>query len=242
MRIRPSRSPAPLRCELHAHTTWSDGRLTPDELVDLYGQDGFDVLCITDHVLRTDDPAGPMVDAAAHRGYLEAVERAAARAARLYRMLVLPGLELTYWHDDPDQAVHAVAVGLRRFVAVDDGPREAMREARAAGAAIIAAHPHGAWSDPVPGRTTRGVFCDPDRMRDLVDRYELVNRHDVFGWVARERLPAVASGDAHGPEHLHTWKTLLPCERSEAAVIAYLRSDGPAYLTHPAPGDRSLAA
>jgi hypothetical protein len=29
-------------------------------------------------------------------------------------------------------------------------------------------------------------------MRELVDRYELVNRHDVFPWVAHERLPSVA--------------------------------------------------
>jgi hypothetical protein len=35
--------------ELHAHTTWSDGALGIPAVVDLYGQQGFDVLCITDH-------------------------------------------------------------------------------------------------------------------------------------------------------------------------------------------------
>ena len=45
----------PLLCELHAHTTWSDGALNLPELVDLYGRNGFDVLCVTDHVNRTDD-------------------------------------------------------------------------------------------------------------------------------------------------------------------------------------------
>ena len=39
------------------------------------------------------------------------------------------------------------------------------------------------------GRTTRGVFRDPTHMRELVDRYELVNRHHVFAWVAGARLP-----------------------------------------------------
>ena len=33
----------PLLCELHAHTTWSDGLLSLRELVDLYGETGFDV-------------------------------------------------------------------------------------------------------------------------------------------------------------------------------------------------------
>jgi hypothetical protein len=33
---------APLLCELHAHTKWSDGALSLRELVDLYGGLGFD--------------------------------------------------------------------------------------------------------------------------------------------------------------------------------------------------------
>ena len=43
-----------LRCALHAHTTRSDGELSPDELVSLYERAGFDVLAITDHWVRTD--------------------------------------------------------------------------------------------------------------------------------------------------------------------------------------------
>ncbi len=46
----------PLLAELHAHTTWSDGELSVRELVDLVGGLGFDVLCVTDHVVRGDDP------------------------------------------------------------------------------------------------------------------------------------------------------------------------------------------
>ena len=43
---------SPLLCELHAHTTWSDGDLTVRELCDLYGRRGFDVLAVTDHAPR----------------------------------------------------------------------------------------------------------------------------------------------------------------------------------------------
>ena len=39
---------------LHAHTTWSDGALALPVLVDVYGARAFDVLCVTDHVYRTD--------------------------------------------------------------------------------------------------------------------------------------------------------------------------------------------
>ena len=75
-----------------------------------------------------------------------------------------------------------------------------------------------------------------------VDRFELVNRHEVFGWVADARLPAVATGDFHRPEHLASWKTLLPCAKAEASVVGYLRSPAPAYLVRFEPGAVALAA
>jgi hypothetical protein len=52
----------------------------------------------------------------------------------------------------------------------------------------------------------------------------------LFGWVAAAGHPAVATGDFHRPDHLHTWKTLLPCEKDEEAVVGYLRSARPAFL------------
>ena len=232
----------PLLCELHAHTTWSDGEIGLDDMVELYAARGFDVLCITDHVVRAVDQTSHAVGERTHAAYLDAIDEVAERARRDHGLLVIPGLELTYTDLDPDLAVHALAVGLRRFVGVDDGPRAAMAEARAAGAAIIAAHPHSEERDPIPGRTTRGVYRDPTRMRELVDRYELVNRHDVFAWVARERLPSVACGDTHRPEHVLTWKTLLQCAPTPADVVAFLRSSAPAHLTRVDASAESTAA
>jgi hypothetical protein len=78
---------------LHAHTTWSDGELSLRELVDLYGQAGFDVLCVTDHVLRSDDPwrlPEMCVHAANFCSYLAAVDGEAERARALYGLLVVP--------------------------------------------------------------------------------------------------------------------------------------------------------
>jgi len=110
--------------------------LTVAELVDLHGRSGFDVLCITDHVVRSDDPwrqeeglRFSSVDEDTFPLYLAEVEREAARAWRTYGMLVVPGLELTFNDDEPVMAAHAVAVGLREFVSVDEGIAEAMRSA-----------------------------------------------------------------------------------------------------------------
>jgi 3',5'-nucleoside bisphosphate phosphatase len=228
------RSLGPLLCELHAHTRWSDGDLGVAELVDLHGRNGFDVLCITDHVVRADDPwaaaGGGSVDEAAWPAYLADVEREAARAWRTYGLLVVPGLELTFNDEDPDEAAHAVAIGLRSFVSVDHGVAEAMRTADQAGAALVAAHPFHEGGEPVPrARLTRRFSRDP-ALCELAHRFELFNRERLFGWVAEAGLPAVASGDFHRVEHLGGWKTLLPTPHDEEAVVGYLRSRRPVYL------------
>ena len=221
---------APLLCELHAHTTWSDGALTVTELVDLYGGAGFDVLCVTDHTLRHGSAHGS-VGPDVHAAYLAEIAAETARARRVHDLLLIPGLELTYDDPDPRLAAHAVAVGLHVHVPLDGGLDAALDRAREHGAALIAAHPYSPEDAASSSRGTAAFAARPE-LAAAVDRYELVNRHETFGWVAHARLPAVATGDFHRPEHLATWKTLLPCAKSEAAVVAHLRSPAPAYIAH----------
>jgi predicted metal-dependent phosphoesterase TrpH len=216
---------APLLCELHAHTTWSDGALTPRELCDLYGRAGFDVLAITDHTLP-----GFHIQEADFERYVAELDEEGDRARRLYDLLVIPGLELTVEADDPIEAGHALAIGLRRFVDVADGLEPALRAARAHGAALVAAHPYLPSEAQSSHRRTGAFASDPARWAPLVDRFELFNRDTLFAWVAAARLPAVACGDAHVAAHLATWKTLLPCAKDERAVVDYLCSPRPAFL------------
>jgi len=230
------RTLGPLLCELHAHTRWSDGELTVAELVDLHGRSGFDVLCVTDHVVRSDDPwrfeeglRFSAIEEAAFPLYLSEIEREAARAWRTYGLLVVSGLELTFNDPEPVMAAHTVAIGLREFVSMDDGIAHAMRSAAEAGAAIIAAHPNADEPEPVRGRLTKRFSRDAG-LRALAHRFELFNRSQLFGWVAEAGLPAVASGDFHTPRHLAGWKTLLPSLHEEQAVVDYLRTPRPVYL------------
>jgi predicted metal-dependent phosphoesterase TrpH len=204
------------------------------ELVDLYGTSGFDVLCITDHVGRSGprwhDPRWRITGSDAFSDYLAEIEQEAWRADLEYGLVLVPGLELTYDDEDAAYAAHAVAIGLRTLVSLDRGIDRALVEAREAGAALVAAHPYP-LDDARDTQRGTGMWAVKGRAAaHLVDRYELVNRRDVFPWVTQAGLPAVASGDFHRPEHLWTWKTLLPCAASETAVVRYLRSDLPAYL------------
>jgi predicted metal-dependent phosphoesterase TrpH len=213
------------------------------ELVDLCGRHGFDVLCITDHVVRSDDPwpGAAGVDEHAHRAYVAEIALESTRALALYGMVVLPGLELTYNDEDPTEAAHAVAVGLSSFASVDDGIAEAIGSARAAGAAVIAAHPYDGEPAPSASRLTQRFARDRE-LAALAHRFELFNRSQLFGWVAAAGLPAVATGDVHTAEHLFGWKTLLPCARDGDAIVDYLRSRRPAYLTRLESEPRLLAA
>jgi hypothetical protein len=226
----------PLLAELHAHTTWSDGTLTVRELVDLVGVRGFDVLCITDHVVRTDDPwlgayapADVGVTPERYDEYLAELVREGRRARALYDLMLVPGLELTYNDPDPLRAAHAVAVGLREHIGVDEGIASAVCAAAQAGAVVIAAHPYRGERAHTQGRLTQRWAHD-DGLRRLAHRFELFNREQLFGWVAEQRLPCVAAGDVHRPAHVAGWKTLIPCAKDEDAVVSYLRSQRPVYL------------
>lgn len=233
-------SKRPLLCELHAHTTWSDGSLGVGQLVDLYGRAGFDVLAVTDHVVRED--RAPCIQAANHSAYLAEIEAEAERARFEYGLLVLPGLELTDDDPEPALAAHVVAVGLREFVGLGDGLDAALDRARAPGALLIGAHPYALETAGRSPRGTARLAEQAEWAAQAVHRLELVNRHDFFHWVARRLLPAVATGDFHVPEHLWTWKTVVACEQEERAVLDHLRSGQAVELTRidpPAAGRRA---
>ncbi|SRR6266851_669021 len=219
-----------LLCELHAHTTWSDGDLTLPELVDLYGRAGFDVLAVTDHAVRLDDPSPRAVDSWTWPGYASAVRAEAECALSEFGLLLIEGLELSDNHEDPDLSAHALALGLESYVSVDSGIVAALEAANHQGAAVIAAHPYSD-TDSTPLRTTQRIWRERELFRELIHRYELFNRNEVFAWIAAEELPPVATGDVHRARHLASWKTLLPCDKEPTAVIAHLRSRGRVLLT-----------
>jgi hypothetical protein len=62
---------------------------------------------------------------------------------------------------------------------------------------LVDPHPHGARDDPSRGRTTRWFARNWQRLDGLVDRFELFNRRQTFGWVAEAGLPGIATGDFH---------------------------------------------
>jgi processive 1,2-diacylglycerol beta-glucosyltransferase len=89
---------------------------------------------------------------------------------------------------------------------------------------------------------TRRFSRELELFEDIVDRWELINGHTAFPWVAEARLRVVANGDFHRLKHLATWKTLLQCEQTEEAIVDFLRSPALAHLTVFDPVAQRIAA
>lgn len=232
-----------LLCDFHVHTTWSDGRLTIREVIDLYGKTGrFDVIAITDHILMERDllaRAGRLATLGRRRysvtkdqfdAYLADIETEATRARKLYDLLVIPGAEVTQNHLRSKKNAHIVALDIKEWISADQDAETILREIRRQKAVSIACHPHH--------RTTRRIEISTcylwdhrKRLVDLVDVWEAANRDDLFSVTSLKHFPYVANSDFHKPKHLYSWKTLVKAEKSWPAVARALRANVDIALT-----------
>ncbi|HVE70055.1 MAG TPA: PHP domain-containing protein [Thermoanaerobaculia bacterium] len=216
-----------LLADFHIHTTWSDGKLTIPEVVDLFGRAGHDVIAITDHVVNTDT----MIGKATHRfgltvtaqnfgAYREEIEREKKRALDRYGMVVMAGFELTQNCVTRKNSAHVLALGVDEFISADGTVEEMLARAQAKSRAVVACHPHeqSDWFS-----NTFYLWNRREEVQHLVDLWELACRWDLFPPVARARLRYIGNSDFHRPEHLYAWKTLVPSRANERAVFRALK-------------------
>jgi hypothetical protein len=226
-----------LLCDFHVHTTWSDGRLSMRDTIDLYGAtQRFDVIAITDHILMKKDVlarAGRLATLGRRRfcvgeeqfgAYLAELQVEAERAWSQYGLLVIPGAEITQNRLRGKLNAHIIALGIREWISADQGAEDILREIRRQGAISVACHPHH--------RTTRRIeistcyLWDNRRdLSDLVDVWEAANRDDLFSVTSLKHYPYVANSDFHKPKHLYSWKTLLRSEKTWVGIRAALRAN-----------------
>jgi hypothetical protein len=224
-----------LLADLHVHSRWSDGKLTIPEVVDLFGESGHDVIAITDHVVNQDNLLGKVahglhlsVTRDRFAEYREEIAREGRRAWDRWHMVVLAGCELTRNAFSGDRSAHALALGLDEFVSADGPMDEVLGRAQKAGAVTVACHPNeqsGLFEN------TFHLWNRRKELGDLIDLWEIACRWDLFPRVSREHLRFVGNSDFHDRPHLWAWKTLLPCEKSERAVLAALKAGGGFALT-----------
>ncbi len=217
-----------LLCDLHTHTTWSDGKLSIAEMVDFYGQRGFDCLCITDHLCDPKRLIGKLVNLTGLvippgeiEAYFEDIEREKKRAWAKYDLLLLSGVEFNKDGYTPKSSTHLLGVDLKQPIDPSLGIKELIAQIHAQGALAIASHPHEFKSEW--GKNTLYLWEHVDEYAPLLDAWEVANRDDIFNPIGLKKLPFIASSDFHKPKHIHSWKTLLYCEKEAEAIKHCIR-------------------
>jgi len=137
-----------LLCDFHIHTSYSDGSMSLGRTVDLFGQAGFDVISITDHVVNGDNSIGKL----AHRfrfsvtgknfdDYMAEIQAEASRAWEKYGMLVIPGVEISKNHLSQDKSAHLLILGIKEFIPACLNYEQIFLEAKKQDALVVACHP-----------------------------------------------------------------------------------------------------
>lgn len=138
-----------LLCDFHIHTKYSDGSVDLRRTVDLFGQAGFDVISITDHVVNGDNTLGKFVNRFGfsiteenYNEYISAVKHEAERAWDKYEMLVIPGVESSKNYLSSEKSAHILIIDIKDFISASLSYEQIFLMAKKQDALIIACHPH----------------------------------------------------------------------------------------------------
>lgn len=201
--------------------------MTVAELVDFYGAREFGCIAITDHLCER---ATVMGLAARYMNitltertfpeYLEEIEREAERAWDRYRLLVLPGFELTKNTFFNHRSAHVLGIGIREFVGPEDDVRDLARAIRAQDALAVAAHPVPTGKAEIQ---TLHIWSRREELAGEFDAWEVASGQEMFEEVGASGLPLLATSDFHHAPNIRGWKTVFNCERSRDAVLDSVR-------------------
>lgn len=190
---------------VHTHTTCSDGTRTPEQLVKIYSDAGYDFLSITDHSIVTD------VEGLGDAGFL-----------------LIPGEEMCIGRTHANQPYHIVALGIQETLPFKDfdrdlDPQLVIDHINNAGGIAILAHPY--WSglnhrdmmeiDGYHGVEIYNTGCDFERNTG-------VSASHIDGIIVSGRRPWIyAVDDHHGAD-----RPLLPLDAAVAWIMVKAKSLG----------------
>ena len=198
-----------------------------EKTIDLYGQAGFDVIAITDHVVNGDNLIGRFarwfrfsIKEDNFDDYMASLKLAARRAWDKYGMLVLRGVEISKNYISPEMSAHILVLDIKEFIPASQSYEKILLEAKRQNALTVACHPQHLSDN---SRDTLYLWNNRDKYARYIDAWEIANRDDVFNVVSRKKYHYIANSDFHKPGHLYSWKTLLDCEKDVESVKRCIR-------------------
>ncbi|MCM2282292.1 MAG: PHP domain-containing protein [Bdellovibrionaceae bacterium] len=213
--------------DLHVHSIFSDGQMTIAELVDFYGARNFGCIAITDHICEDGTVFGRAaayleytLTETSFSTYLNEIEREAARAWDQYRLVVLPGYELSKNSWSNHRSAHILGVGVSKWQDASGDVVDLARGIRAQGGVAIAAHPVSTrkWE-----RQTYHLWSRREELSCEFDAWEVASGPHWFTEVAASGLPMIATSDLHRAGQITAWKSVFVCERHPDAILDAIR-------------------
>lgn len=208
--------------DLHIHSTYSDGKLSIGEIVDLFGSRGVNIIAITDHLCEEQTFLGKASKALSKTLtkesfplYMEEIKREAIRAKREYGMLVLPGVELTKNSFSFNRSAHIVAVGIEDYISADGDIIDILRRIKNQEALAVAAHP---VSTRMLEHQTYHLWDRRNELKNWFDAWEAASGAFLFDEVLRSGLPYIANSDLHAPQQIRSWKSYIHCEQNFSSM------------------------
>ena len=217
----------PLKANLHTHTTKSDGKLEPQDVIDRYAANGYGVLALTDHrqvhKIAPYDPKGMIL--------IQGAELHALNPGRMSWHLVALNLP------DDFQPTDAVESG--------ETAQQVIDAVAAAGGITAVAHPYWLAYGSEMVKTVSGYFAMEvynTECRNINREYSLQTWDELLG--AGLRVPGIAVDDMHNERNLFGgWTMICAREKSREAVMDALRkgefyaSQGPEFHSITLDGD-----
>ena len=217
-----------LLCDFHIHTNYSDGKLSVPEIIDFYGERGFDCICITDHLADPKRLIGKLSELASLTlgqeqigEYFAVIERERQRAWRRYKMLVMTGIEFNKDGYTRKTSAHLLGIDLKAPISAALDIPEIIAKIHEQGGLAVASHPHIMKSEW--GKNTLYLWENQEKFAPLLDAWEIANRNNIFNDIGLKRLPFIANSDFHKPKHIYSWKTLIHCEKDAEAIKDCIR-------------------
>ena len=213
------------KANLHTHSTVSDGRYTPQEMIRFYSEKEYDVLALTDH---------------GKYNHLPALDSCG--------MTLLSGIEL-HPAGPRDTRWHLLCLGVPENAVpgdVENVPvQEVIDRVKAAGGLVFAAHPYWCGYGSEVVKPLKGYFAMEiynTECRGINREYSLQTWDELLfdGY----RVPGIAVDDVHREHNLFGgWTVICAREKSKEAVMDALRkgefyaSQGPEFHSITLEGD-----
>ncbi|KAJ2548646.1 hypothetical protein EV175_004745 [Coemansia sp. RSA 1933] len=208
--------------DAHLHTTYSDGVLTPKQVIEFAIANGYNAIIVTDH--QTVD------------GSIAAKEYAEEHYAD--KITVITGMEYTSCR------IHMNLIGINETVSVgppspsDDDLRTAIDKVHSMGGLVIVNHIPWSNTTLLPWDEAR-LPDNPSReeLLDLgVDGFEVVNQNTFdlrtyqFVQEHSDKLVALTGSDMHIPGSSYAWTTINATSRTADAIMDEIRNRRTSFL------------